>query len=39
MKLAEKLKDLGVDVVLSYNGNPHPQYPSAQAYLTDGLQK
>ncbi|MBI3407443.1 MAG: alpha/beta hydrolase [Planctomycetes bacterium] len=39
MKLAEKLKDLGVDVVLSYNGNPHPQYPSAQAYLIDRLKK
>jgi acetyl esterase/lipase len=39
MKLAEKLKDLGVDVVLSYNGNPNPQYRSAQAYLIERLKK
>jgi acetyl esterase/lipase len=39
MKLAEKLKELGVDVVLSYNGNPHPQYANANAYLIDRLKK
>jgi acetyl esterase/lipase len=39
MKLAEKLKELGVDVVLSYNGNPHPQYANAYAYLIDRLKK
>jgi acetyl esterase/lipase len=39
MKLAEKLKNLGVDVVLSYNGNPHPQYPNAQVYLIERLRK
>lgn len=39
MKLAEKLKTLGVDVVLSYSGNPHPEYPSSAAYLIDRLKK
>src|SRR5206468_11883113 len=39
MMLAEKLKEIGVEVVLSYAGNPHPQYPSAQAYLIERLKK
>ena len=37
--LGEKLKDIGVDVVLSYTGNPSPQYPSSSAYLIDRLKK
>jgi acetyl esterase/lipase len=39
MKLAEKLKDLGVDVVLSYTGHPDPRYPNSQAYLIERLRK
>jgi acetyl esterase/lipase len=39
MKLAAKLKELGVDVVLSYTGNPSPQYKNANAYLIDRLKK
>jgi acetyl esterase/lipase len=39
MKLAEKLKDLGVDVVLSYTGHPDSHYPNAQAYLIERLKK
>ncbi len=39
MMLAEKLKKLGVDVVLSYTGHPHPQYANAQAYLIERLKK
>ncbi len=39
MKLAEKLKDLGVDVVLAWAGHPDPRYPSAQAYLIERLKK
>jgi acetyl esterase/lipase len=39
MKLAEKLKSVGVDVVLSYNGHPDSNYKNAQAYLIDRLRK
>lgn len=39
MKLAERLKAINVDVVLSYAGNPHPQYPNASAYLIERLRK
>ena len=39
MKLAEKLKDLGVDVVLSYTGHPDPRYKNANAYLIERLKK
>ena len=39
MKLAERLKAVGVDVVMSYTGHPDPTYPSAQAYLIDRLRK
>ena len=39
MKLAEKLKSLGVDVVLSYTGHPDSKYANAQAYLIDRLKK
>ena len=36
---AEKLKEVGVDVVLSYTGNTNSQYPSAAAFLIDRLKK
>src|SRR5438552_18067552 len=39
MMLAEKLKMIGVDVVLSYTGHPDPQYPTAASYLIDRLKK
>ena len=39
MKLAEKLKEVGVDVVLSYTGHPNSQYANATAYLIDRLKK
>ncbi|MBI1830523.1 MAG: alpha/beta hydrolase [Planctomycetes bacterium] len=39
MKLAEKLRDLKVDVVLSYAGHPDPRYANASAYLIDRLKK
>ncbi|MBI3823407.1 MAG: alpha/beta hydrolase [Planctomycetes bacterium] len=39
MKLAEKLRDLKVDVVLSYTDHPDPRYKNAQAYLLDRLKK
>jgi acetyl esterase/lipase len=39
MKLAEKLKSIGVDVVLSYTGHPDPRYPNVQAYLIERLKK
>ena len=39
MKLAERLKEVGVDVVLVYNGSPNPPYPNAAAYLIDRLRK
>ena len=39
MKLSEKLKEVGVDVVLSYNGSPDSRYPNATAYLIDRLKK
>lgn len=39
MKLAEKLKEAGVDVVLSYTGHPDPRYANAQAYLIERLKK
>jgi acetyl esterase/lipase len=39
MKLAERLKEVGVDVVLSYNGNPDARYKNAAAYLIDRLKK
>jgi hypothetical protein len=38
MKLQEKLKSLGVDVVLSYTGHPDSRYPNAQAYLIERLK-
>ena len=38
MKLAEKLKGLGVDVVLSYTGHPDAKYANSQSYLIDRLK-
>src|SRR5438552_18922462 len=39
MKLAERLKEAGVPVVLAYTGHPDPQYANAQAFLIDRLRK
>src|SRR5262245_15707575 len=39
IKLAEKLKSVGVDVVLVYPGNPHPMYKNSTDYLIDRLRK
>ncbi len=39
MKLAERLKEIGVDVVLSYTGHPDPRYANSQAYLIERLRK
>ena len=39
MKLAEKLKSLNVDVVLSYTGHPDPRYKNSAAYLIERLKK
>lgn len=39
MKLAEKLKAAGVDVVLFYPGHGHPDYKSTSQYLIDRLRK
>jgi acetyl esterase/lipase len=37
--LAEKLKAVGVDVVLVYPGHPNPQYRNSREYLIDRLRK
>jgi acetyl esterase/lipase len=39
LKLAEKLKSVNVDVILTYPGQPHPQYKSTADYLIDRLKK
>jgi acetyl esterase/lipase len=39
MKLAERLRAIGVDVVLSYTGHPDPRYPNSRAYLIERLKK
>jgi acetyl esterase/lipase len=39
LKLAEKLKDVGIEVILVYPGNTHPQYANSAAYLIDRLKK
>lgn len=39
IKLAEKLKATGVDVVLIYPGNEHEKYKSTAQYLIDRLKK
>jgi acetyl esterase/lipase len=37
IKLAERLRSVGVDVVLVYPGHPHPKYKSSADYLIDRL--
>ncbi len=39
IKLEEKLKALGVDVVLVYPGHPHAPYRNSADYLIDRLKK
>ena len=39
IKLEEKLKDLGVDVVLVYPGHPNAKYKNSTDYLIDRLRK
>jgi acetyl esterase/lipase len=38
-KLAEKLKSVGVEVILVYPGHAHPQYKTSADYLIDRLRK
>jgi acetyl esterase/lipase len=38
-KLAEKLKSVGVEVILVYPGQSHPQYKTSADYLIDRLRK
>lgn len=39
MKLAEKLRAAGVEAILIYPGQTHPQYPNVARYLIDRLKK
>jgi acetyl esterase/lipase len=39
IKLAEKLKSVGVEYVLVYPGHPHPKYKNSADYLIDHLLK
>ena len=39
LKLAEKLKSTGVEVILVYPGQTHPQYKDAADFLIDRLKK
>jgi acetyl esterase/lipase len=39
LKLADKLKAVGVEVILVYPGQDHPQYRNSTAYLIDRLKK
>jgi acetyl esterase/lipase len=39
IKLAEKCKAAGVEVILVYPGQTHPQYKNSAAYLIDRLKK
>lgn len=39
VKLAERLKAVGVDVVLVHPGTPHPKYRNSTEYLIDRLRK
>jgi len=39
MMLAKKLKELGVEVVLSYTGHPDSKYATSAAFLMDYLRK
>ena len=38
LKLEERLKSAGVDVVLVHPGRPHPKYKNSTAYLIDRLK-
>jgi acetyl esterase/lipase len=39
LKLAEKLKEKGVEVILAYPDKPDPKYKNANAYLLDRLKQ
>jgi acetyl esterase/lipase len=39
MKLAEKLRSVGVEVILVYPGHTHPQYKNSGQFLIDRLKK
>ena len=39
VKLAEQLKNVGVDVVLVHPGRPHPMYKNSTDYLIDRLRR
>jgi hypothetical protein len=39
LKLEERLKAVGVEVVLVHPGQPHPRYKTAADYLIDRLLK
>src|SRR5438105_1297846 len=39
IKLAEKLKEVGVEAILVYPGHEHPQYKNSADYLIDRLRK
>jgi acetyl esterase/lipase len=39
IKLEEKLKSVGAEVVLVYPGHPHPMYKSSTDYLIDHLRR
>jgi acetyl esterase/lipase len=39
IQLAERLKSVGVEVVLVYPGHPHPKYKNSTEYLIDRLLK
>ena len=39
LKLAEKLKAVGVEVVFHSNTEPNEKFPTAQAFLIDRLKK
>ena len=39
LKLEEKLKSIGVEVILVYPGRTHPQYANSAAFLIDRLRK
>jgi hypothetical protein len=39
IKLAEKLKEAGVEVALVYPGHTNPRYGNAAAFLIDRLKK
>ncbi len=39
IKLAEKLKEVGIEAILVYPGHSHPQYKNSADYLIDRLRK